>query len=402
MIRSILLVIALLSGGGALVLTMHGPATSAPETSVTPEALDSAEGQQQAEIVEPPVAETEEVLSVMRDIAEGDELRPSDFAWIDWPSEFLMSGFIIREDEPDAVFDLAGTVAAFDLSEGEPVLGNAFEAPSATEDTGAFVAAIRQIGPGMRPVSLPVELARPLDAILRPGDRVDLVHVYFPDDSDVPVSRILVPAARLLAIDPVTDEDAADLRSDALHNVVLSLSVRDATEVLGAAQVGSMSLLLRAPDDAEYPDLQPPVYQLAQDIASGRRAFVLSGVDLAATGQVQSGDRVDIIFNPGPGDDLWPSSRALVSNARVIGLAIGIGSAEAEHASASDRVTLELDPAGVEAVTTALQRGQVSISLRPGSEADARYQVHMLPGPAEQVRVRRAGELQAIPSGALQ
>ncbi|NKX43194.1 Flp pilus assembly protein CpaB [Roseicyclus persicicus] len=396
MIRTILLVIALVSGGGALLLVMQGPATSAPETAavdVPAAAPAPVDAPPEPEAAVEPVVELAEVLAVARDIAEGAELRPQDFDWIDWPAELLLSGFILREDEPDAALDLAGLVARFDLAAGDPVLAAAFEAPRPVEDTVALNTALRQIGAGMRPVSVPVEVVRPLGSVLQPGDHVDLVHVYVPDDADVAVSRILVTDARILAIDPEADTGLAPGPGDAVRNVVLALSVRDATEVLAATQVGALTLLLRDPGEAGAPTPPAPPRDLAGDIASGWRGFVLAGVDLAASGQVRPGDRVDIIFTPAPGDELWPSSRALVSNARVIGPAAGPDPAGSDQPSPSDRITLELDPAGVEAVTTALQRGQVSISLRSDSEADPRYHVQPLPAPAVQVRVRRAGEL---------
>lgn len=404
MIRSILLVIALVSGGGALVLLMQGPATSAPEITDTADAEPVTEAAApEEEAVAPPVVETSELLSVARDIAEGETLRPDDFAWVAWPTDFLISGFIARDDAPDAIFDLIGTVAAFDLAEGEPVLAEGFEAPQVADQTGAFDAAVRRVGAGMRPVSVPVEVVRPLGSVLRPGDHVDLVHVYFPDDGDVPVSRILVPDAQILAIDPVGRPDAEGRADEGLRNVVLALSVRDATAALAATRIGSLSLLLRHPDDVGRIDMpRQPDFDLARDIASGLRGFALSDVDLAAAGQILPDDRVDLIFTPGPEDDLWPSSRVLVTNARVVGLSAALNDPDVVRGGSgpdggpgtpSDRVTVELDPAGVEAVTTALQRGRVSVSLRSDSETDLPYHVNPLPPPSVQVRVRRAGEL---------
>jgi pilus assembly protein CpaB len=394
MIRSILLMIALLSGGGALLLLMQGPVTSSPETSAAPVAVEvpaAVEEPEVAEVEEPVAPETTEVLSVTGDIARGDMLWAEDFAWIDWPVDFVISGFILREDEPDAIRDLMGQFAAIDLSADDPVLATAFQTRRIVRDTGALNDAVRQIGPGMRPVSVPVELVRPLGSIILPDDRVDVVHIYFPDDSDVPLSRILVSDARVLSIEPAEDgpaTNAAASTDEAVHNVVLALSFGDAADVLGAAQVGSLSLLLRDPDDAEESTRQQPSPDLAGDIASGRRAFVLSGEGLLSSGQVRAGDRVDIIFTAGPDDELWPSSHSLVSNARVIGRGVSAASADG-----TDGITLELDPPGVEAVTSALERGHVSISLRPENDPDARYEVHQLPTAAMQVRVRRAGQL---------
>lgn len=419
MIRSILLLIAVASGGGALLLMMQGPVTSSPEadrTTAGAVAGEAAPGAVAAPAPEAPV--TTEVLALTGDIATGEPALPEDFAWIDWPEDFVITGFILREDEPDAIRALLGKVAVRDLSGGEPVLARAFEAPQAAPDTAPLAAAMRQVGEGMRPVSLPVELARPLGSIIAPGDRVDLVHVHFPDTADVPVSRILVPDARVLSLEPAL-EGGTTRTPGALaasrHDAVLALSFGDAAEALAAAQVGSLSLLLRSPDDrmvpptppevaaapvapeaqeAPAPPAAPPRRDIAADIAAGKRGFVLSGGGLPAADQLRHGDRVDVIFTPAPADALWPESRALVTNARVIGPPVETGAASPPAPSGgAGTVTLELDPPGVEAVTTALERGRVSISLRPEQDPDARYAVMPLPPPPVEVRVRRAGAL---------
>lgn len=419
MIRSILLLIAVASGGGALLLMMQGPVTSSPEAdraTAPPVAEEAAPGAVAAPSPEAPV--TTEVLALTGDIAAGEPALPEDFAWIDWPEDFVITGFILREDEPDAIRALLGKVAVRDLRGGEPVLARAFEAAQAAPDTAPLAAAMRQVGAGMRPVSLPVELARPLGSIIAPGDRVDLVHVHFPDRADVPVSRILVPDARVLSLEPALEGGAtrtAGALAASRHDAVLELSFGDAADALAAAQVGSLSLLLRSPDDrmvpparpepaavptppeaqeAPAPAADPPRRDLAADIAAGKRGFMLSGGGLPAADQLRHGDRVDVIFTPAPQDALWPESRALVTNARVIAPPAEAGAASPPAASGgAGTVTLELDPLGVEAVTTALERGRVSISLRPEQDPDARYVVMPLPPPPVEVRVRRAGAL---------
>ena len=35
-------------------------------------------------------------------------MQPDDFTWVEWPTEFLMSRFILRDGQPDAAYSLGG------------------------------------------------------------------------------------------------------------------------------------------------------------------------------------------------------------------------------------------------------------------------------------------------------
>jgi pilus assembly protein CpaB len=395
MIRTILLIVALVSGAGALLLLLQQP-EPVPEPIPVVAELPADGTTPEAEVeVEPPPLATVEILSTTRDIAVGDLVAETDFAWTPWPADFLPSGFVTQADDPEIIADLVGRAALLDLASGDPVLRNALVDP-APPTTRARVGDGSPLQTGMRAVPITLQLESSVVNVFTPGDIVDLVHVYFRDGQDTPVGTTLARGVRILDIEQVPMQVEAVGRNP-FHTFVMELTPDDATRVLAASQVGRITFTLGGDSQS---GVMPRADSISQSILPGFRAMMLTDVSLASGELMRVGDRIDILYTPAPGEgSASAESMVIVSNARVLEL----GRSEATVIMASDEsasnaqpigsVTVELDMRGTELVTSALMSGRVTLSLRSFSDMDQAYEVFDMPPDFPEVRVRRAGTL---------
>src|SRR5689334_11485855 len=64
---------------------------------------------------------TTQVLVAKTEIPLGTITGPDSFRWQDWPQEAVTAGYVQRKGRPNAIKDLAGSVARSPMLPGEPV-----------------------------------------------------------------------------------------------------------------------------------------------------------------------------------------------------------------------------------------------------------------------------------------
>jgi len=381
MIRAILLIVALgsavmagwiymQSGTGQLATTGGAPSTQpAPVEPTTPP---------------PPVAMVG-VLAALGALEPGQTVKAGDFTWIDWPSDLLLSYQIDRSSMPDAPERLDGRVAMVAAAAGEPVRADGFAVPAARPIS-------QRLAPGMRAVAVRVNPEAAVGGFVLPNDRVDVIHTDTGPGGGPARSTIVVFNARVIAIDQIT-EQGTDETIMVSRTATLELDRAGAEAVASAQQTGQLTLALRATADTDEPSSVPPT--LAQTLAPGMRAAVLQEVELATGGSILPGDRIDVIHSFVTGSPAQTINTVIVSNVRVIAID---RFASTDARGVARTVTLELDSAGVEALTAARELGSLSLSLRSAADLAEPSQVHFptIPVPViepPEVRVRRGGDL---------
>jgi len=238
--RLALLLIALVAGGAAAWLATQGapaepaPAAAAPET-----------------IAPPPEAPTVQVLVATAEIGIGQRLSPETVAWQAWPEAALRTDYITDAATPEAITDMAGTVARFEFVAGEPIRA----AKLVRADQGYLSAVLE---PGMRGVSISITAASAAGGFVVPNDRVDVVLTR--GIANGQVSRTIARNARVLAIDtrlgelgttgaPADpDNPRAEIFSDRAI-ATLELDPAQAEIVVNSIRLGELSLVLRAMSD---------------------------------------------------------------------------------------------------------------------------------------------------------
>jgi pilus assembly protein CpaB len=228
--RIVVLIIALSAGGVAAYLVSGSDNKPAPAE---------------------PVAQlpTAEVLVAKSDIALGQTVRPEDLQWQTWPAATASSSFIRRGDRPNAVTQVAGSIARAPFITGEPIR----EQKLVKADGSGFMAAILPIG--MRAVSTEIAPETGAGGFILPNDRVDVIltrrvkNPERPSLPDIVVSEIVLSNIRVLAIDQAPKEK--DGQNAVLgKTVTLELKPDQTIALAGSRQAGTLSLALRSIADA--------------------------------------------------------------------------------------------------------------------------------------------------------
>jgi Flp pilus assembly protein CpaB len=172
-------------------------------TAVMAKNMFAGAGTQQAAAA-PVVPVGPKVLVAKKALPVGTIIDAESLALQPWPKE-LMQGAYYVDGQPDTK-NLAGTVVRYAIAAGQPVTRGSLVGP---QDRGFLAAAL---GPGMRAVTVPVNVSTGVAGFVFPGDHVDLVLTQQVagggDGPPLKVSETIVRNVRVLATDQrYTDKD---------------------------------------------------------------------------------------------------------------------------------------------------------------------------------------------------
>jgi len=237
--RIIILLIAAGAAAGAAFLVRNmsqQPVAPAPVT---------APPQQVTEVIEVPQTP---VLVLTRDVAVGDLLYPTDFAWKEWPDETLNVNYFTQDVFPAAIEDLTNSVVRLSMVENEPVLPHKI----VQKGEAGYMSAL--LTPGMRAVSVEISVDRASGGFILPGDRVD-VHITTDVDVEVdgvtesrPTTMTLMENVRILAIDQTFGE-ATGGQFAIGSTATVELYPEQARLLILAKRLGAVSMTLRSLQD---------------------------------------------------------------------------------------------------------------------------------------------------------
>lgn len=227
--RILLLAIALAAGGlAAFFATQRDQAIPEPST------------QPATEVVEP--AGTQ-ILVAKGTIGVGQRLSPALVEWADWPQGAVRPEHITIAAAPEAITQMAGSVARFEFFPGEPIR----EQKLAPAGPG-FLSAL--LGEGMRGVSVSVAAESASGGFIVPNDRVDVLLTRASDEK--PVSETVLRNVRVLAIDarlgnaPPSEAPAEPEVFAGKAIATLELDPGEAEVLVTASAAGELSLVLRS------------------------------------------------------------------------------------------------------------------------------------------------------------
>ncbi|MCA1453951.1 Flp pilus assembly protein CpaB [Bradyrhizobium sp. BRP22] len=195
---------------------------------------------------------TVEVLVAQSDIGLGQSVKQENLQWQTWPAATASSNFIRRNERPDAIKDLIGSIARAPLIAGEPVR----EQKLVKADGSGFMAAI--LPSGSRAISTEISAETAAGGFILPNDRVDVIltrREKNPDQNsaDIIRSEIILSNIRVLAIDQAPKEkDGAN--SLLGKTVTLELKPEQAETLARSRQSGVLSLALRSIADVNVAD----------------------------------------------------------------------------------------------------------------------------------------------------
>ena len=212
-------------------------------TAVMAKNMFAGAGAQQAAAA-PAVPVGPKVLVAKKALPVGTIIDADSLTLQPWPKE-LMQGAYYVEGQPDTK-NLAGTVVRYAIAAGQPVTRGSLVGP---QDRGFLAAAL---GPGMRAVTVPVNVSAGVAGFIFPGDHVDLMLTQQVagggDGSPLKVSETIVRNIRVLATDQrFTDKDADGKTAvRTFSNVTVEVTPKIAEKIAVAQSVGTLSLSLRS------------------------------------------------------------------------------------------------------------------------------------------------------------
>jgi pilus assembly protein CpaB len=212
-------------------------------TAVMAKNMFAGAGAQQAAAA-PAVPVGPKVLVAKKALPVGTIIDADALTLQPWPKE-LMQGAYYVEGSPD-MKNLQGTVVRYAIAAGQPVTRGSLVGP---QDRGFLAAAL---APGMRAITVPVNVAAGVAGFIFPGDHVDLMLTQQVtgggDGSPLKVSETIVRNIRVLATDQrFTDKDAdGKTLVRTFSNVTVEVTPKIAEKVAVAQSLGTLSLALRS------------------------------------------------------------------------------------------------------------------------------------------------------------
>jgi len=212
-------------------------------TAVMAKNMFAGAGAQQAAAA-PAVPVGPKVLVAKKALPVGTLIDADSLTFQPWPKE-LMQGAYYVDGQPDAK-NLAGTVVRYAIAAGQPITRGSLVGP---QDRGFLAAAL---GPGMRAITVPVNVNAGVAGFVFPGDHIDLVLTQQVegggDGPPLKVSETIIRNLRVLATDQrITDKDAdGKTVVKTFANVTLEVTPRIAEKIAVAQSLGSLSLSLRS------------------------------------------------------------------------------------------------------------------------------------------------------------
>lgn len=207
------------------------------------------------------------------DLGKGSALSADNVAVRPVPKEWAHSGAIT----PDQFGRAEGSVLAYPANSGEPLIWSQLEG----QRTPTFSA---RLGQGRRAVTVPVDEISSLSGMVEPGDLIDIV-VSLKKDSKSFTFTLLQSVTVLATGTKASPDDQDPGGRRTFTTITLDTTPDDAKRVIAAREVGRVTALLRAPNDASS--------------VSRDRSDALSLLGLAS-GFASTGSSVPVIYGGGP------------------------------------------------------------------------------------------------------
>lgn len=229
MSRILLLLVALIAGGLAAYLATRGGEAPAPTGPTGPEVIEEARVK---------------VLVAAAPIGVGERLTETNMVWMDWPQNAVLEDYISQANTPEALTDMQGTVARFEIFQGDPIR----QQKLVRTDQGYLSAVLEK---GMRGVSVSVNADAASGGFIVPNDHVDVILTRGG------IAETVVSNVRVLAINTRLGEiggsggpeDPNNPRAEIFGGTAiatLELDPAQSETVINARTLGPLSLTLRS------------------------------------------------------------------------------------------------------------------------------------------------------------
>jgi pilus assembly protein CpaB len=192
------------------------------------------------------------VIVASKDIKYGERLDASHLKRVQVPRDAAPAGAFASVEQVLAQDNGGAPVALMPILAREALLPTKLSGPGARPSVAA------EIGLGMRAYTIGVSDISGVGGHALPGDRIDVVLMRNLSDDDsrkVLQAEVVIQNVRVLGVD--LNADPTSNKPEAPSTATLEVSVRDAQKLAVAADLGSLSLALRALGQAEVEAAAP-------------------------------------------------------------------------------------------------------------------------------------------------
>ena len=212
----------------------------------------ASSGEEKEQVAAPaaPTLETVDVLIARSDIGMGRAVSAGDFLWQAWPAATTGGTYIRKNDRPNAIEELAGSITRGPFAAGEPIRDSRLIRANGS----GYMAAI--LPSGMRAISTEISPETGAGGFILPNDHVDVILsrrdklAEKASGVEMHTSETILTGIRVLAIDQTVEEKNGQ-RVVVGKTATLELSPRQAESLALARQMGTLSLALRSLVDAD-------------------------------------------------------------------------------------------------------------------------------------------------------
>jgi len=180
---------------------------------------------------------TQSVVVASKELPFGTVLSADNIQTAAWPIEIVPSGAISSTQE------LMGRVVKTPIATGEPILETKL-APVGM-DRGLPM----RVSPGMRAMTVPVNVVSGVSGFVLPDSKVDVVVTIRPETERETVSKLVLQNLLVLAADQKLEDNEG--RPMKVQSVTLLVTPSEAEKLALASNNGEIQLVLRNPADAD-------------------------------------------------------------------------------------------------------------------------------------------------------
>ena len=213
-------------------------------TAVMAKNMFAGAGAEQAAAAPAPVGP--KVLVAKKALPAGTIIDPESLSYQPWPKELMQSAYYVEGSPDGDPRKLLGTVVRYPITAGQPVTRGSLVGP---QDRGFLAAAL---GPGMRAMTVPVNVNSSVAGFVFPGDHVDIVLTQNVsgggEGPPLKVSETIIRNVRVLATDQRITEKDADGKTQVrtYSNVTFEVTPKLVEKIAVAQSLGQLSLSLRS------------------------------------------------------------------------------------------------------------------------------------------------------------
>lgn len=229
--RIILLFVALLAGGLAAFLAMR---QGTPQQVAVPGPTQIVEEKKT------------KILIAKAPIGVGERLGSDTIEWMDWPELAVRDEYVTEAELPDALTQMNGSVARFEIFTGEPISDQKL----VRSDQGYLSAVLPK---GMRGVSVPVSADAAAGGFVVPNDRVDVVLTRAGISQTILANvKVLAIGTRLGQIKQTAKKDGEDTKATDVGTfqggtiATLELTPAQGEMIINSTRLGKLSVVLRS------------------------------------------------------------------------------------------------------------------------------------------------------------